>query len=117
MIRKSLTYLLVTLIAMQSFVAMADEHSSHQRGDQHIEIQHDSVLEALGDDSTTSDNTNADFSAAMDDCQHCCHCHSSCAVLVTCKSFAFSQGDKNHWKRSVDYYSMVISPALRPPIV
>ncbi|MBV1919812.1 MAG: hypothetical protein KUG73_03965 [Pseudomonadales bacterium] len=40
MTQKVLTYLLVTMIAMQSFVAMADVHQPHQSGGQHLEFEH-----------------------------------------------------------------------------
>lgn len=113
-IHHSLTYLIVTLIAMQSFVAVADEHRTHQAGDQHVEVLHDV---SLGISDRVDLTQDVGSSVQSDDCQHCCHCHASYAVLAGDKFFVFSSGDTAHWKQAVVYYSTILSPAFRPPIV
>lgn len=66
MIRHIVTYLIVIMIALQSFVAMADSHQLHQSGTKHIVFEHQHDLDnVMPDDSANS----------MFDCHHCCHCH------------------------------------------
>ena len=126
MTRKVLTYLLVTMIAMQSFVAIADVHQPHQRGNQHLEFEH-----VHGDPATKiSEFDELDVvksvfsepfeSSSLDeyDCHHCCHCHG-----VNYLKAAGNGNDVFPYKQhlflttSVDYLSYAPSPDLRPPIV
>ncbi len=126
MTQKVLTYLLVTVIAMQSFVAMADVHQPHQSGNQHLEFEHahedfevqKSFLDELGNVKNLS--TALDDVSSLDeyDCHHCCHCHSVSYLkaaglgneVIPYKSNLFLS-------LSVDYLFYTPSPDLRPPIV
>ena len=81
MIRQILSRLLAVLIALQSVIAVADVHQLHQSDNQHIGIylEHQ-VPEAqfeFGDSAANNDVV------ALDDCQHCCHCHGVCHPFVS----------------------------------
>ncbi|OUS00599.1 hypothetical protein A9Q81_10465 [Gammaproteobacteria bacterium 42_54_T18] len=115
MIQKVLTYLLVTMIAMQSFVAIADVHQPHQSGEQHLEFEH-----AHGDSAELNVSSEPLESTSLDeyDCHHCCHCHG-----VNYLKTAGNGDDVFPYKQhlfltaSVDYLSYTPSPDIRPPIV
>lgn len=67
-----LSYLLITLIAMQSLWAVADMHMSHQSESAHL----------LLDTSLKVDNTEFEQKEDISSCQHCCHCHSPQLTLL-----------------------------------
>ncbi len=107
MLRTWLSYILVTLIALQSVLAIADTHESHQQGTGHIELDERTLLKI------------SDLSAdAQLDCNHCCHCHNYAQVLIspnhTLKT-AFSFVQLAQYNR-VNYLSNLSSPDIRPPI-
>lgn len=113
MLRKWLSYLLVVLIAMQSVVAIADAHQSHQEDKQHVDFNHEH-------DSSTDIKTQYDETGAVQyDCHHCCHCHGQPIFSVSAINNPFpGKVSKNHILRHhFTYSSNLISPDLRPPIV
>ncbi len=123
MIQKVLTYLLVTMIAMQSFVAIADVHQPHQSGEQHLEFEHDhsdsetniGELEVVKNASSESFNTS---SLDEYDCHHCCHCHGVTYLKAVSEgSDVFPYKQSIFLSTSTDYLSHTLSPDLRPPIV
>ncbi|BFM07297.1 MAG: hypothetical protein K6L75_04140 [Cellvibrionaceae bacterium] len=87
MLKRALTFFVLTLVVMQSVVAMGDAHQLHQSGAEHrvfdeahlhndgdvADAQHDQVLHS---DASTVEKW---------DCHHCCHCHGHLcpAVLIS----------------------------------
>ena len=74
--RHILTQILAMLIAVQSVIAVADVHKFHQSDNQHISIDHTS--QAPDGQFESVDGSTGDDTVAIDDCQHCCHCHGVC---------------------------------------
>ncbi|MFT5591694.1 MAG: hypothetical protein ACI8SR_000049 [Oceanicoccus sp.] len=82
MLKTGIQWLMIILIATQSVWSMADAHSGHQSGLEHLEFKHehnDAHAENANSqtDSKTLDN-QADF-----DCHHCCHCHGAHSSFIT----------------------------------
>ena len=63
-----LSYLLITLIAMQSLWAVADTHRSHQSDSKHLSLEVDVI--------------DIEQQEEVLNCQHCCHCHSPQLTLL-----------------------------------
>ena len=126
MIQKVLTYLLVTMIAMQSLMAIADVHQPHQSGAQHLEFEHvHGIPEGqIGepDQLDVLERVTWELSdtSSLDeyDCHHCCHCH-GVNYLKTANNGndVFPHTLHLFLTVSVDYISYTPSPDLRPPIV
>ena len=126
MIQKVLTYLLVTMIAMQSFVAIADVHQPHQSGEQHLEFEHahGDLTKQVSEPDELGVLKNVTLESfeltSLDeyDCHHCCHCHG-----VNYLKAAGNGNDVFPYKQHlfltmpVDYLSYTPSPDIRPPIV
>lgn len=68
MLRAVLTFVMITLIALQSLASVADVHGLHQSGNQHLSVEH-SHAAATGISEHPNESSNGG------DCQHCCHCH------------------------------------------
>ncbi|MBL4868533.1 MAG: hypothetical protein JKY67_19385 [Pseudomonadales bacterium] len=111
MLRKWLSYLLVVLISIQSVVAIADAHQSHQKGKPHVDFNHDH-------DSSTIIKIQRDETGAVQyDCHHCCHGHSCFSVTAINNSFP-GKASKDHIPyHHFIYSSNQTSPDIRPPIV
>lgn len=123
MLRRFLSILLISLIAVQSVVAVADAHKGHQSKNEHREFDqsHDHELATPDDQiqseiSVVEDNTS---DVQKFDCHHCCHCHGVAQLFVTDDSHAL--GINQTTSHLPDYFlaypAAVISPNLRPPIL
>lgn len=126
MIQKALTYLLVTMIAMQSFVAIADVHQPHQSGEQHLEFNHDhpdsdqNIGESDGFEVVKNVSLESFSSSSLDeyDCHHCCHCHGvSYLKAVSNGNDVFPYKQQPILSTPTGYLSYTHSPDIRPPIV
>lgn len=134
---RALTYILLLLMTWQSGASMADSHSAHQSGIEHLSFQdHDhssddllildvlqsEVLESDVFDSNVTDNELFDSelfdSEEARDCHHCCHCHghSGPAIVLKSPGILFQ---KHSTKDSEYRVAMIPEPLftfLRPPI-
>lgn len=117
MVRKWLSYILATLIAMQSMMAMADAHQSHQTGTAHIEFsaEHD---HGLVDYEIPTQSQADSFTAGQYDCHHCCHCHGVAHLILAIHNFGFDAFMLSHEPLiyGAQYPSVSTSPDIRPPI-
>lgn len=122
MYRKFLSILLISLIAMQSVVAVADAHQGHQSNNEHREFDqnHDHDL-AAPDLQVKSESTLVDNATDVKkyDCHHCCHCHGVAQLFVADNSRALgiNQSTSHLPRYSLAYPATIISPKLRPPIL
>jgi len=118
MLKTSFIYTLLFLIAMQSTIAVADAHQSHQTGVEHLEFDIDKDSASVKAEKKFTNNFD-NFPNIQFDCQHCCHCHGVTQLYIsgTSEIFIFykktSKLSENFLKRK----SRIISPDLRPPIV
>lgn len=118
MVHKWLSYLLITLIALQSVAAIADTHQAHQTGTVHIEFEHEH-------DSLTPDRKRMFAeetgvpSIVKFDCHHCCHCHNIAQFIIGNSNEypGMSQFGLGTPEYRFPYISHLISPDLRPPII
>ena len=85
MLKRVLTYVVLTLVVLQSAVAMGDTHQLHQSGAEHLVLdeshQHTegNILEKQHDRDVQSEASVSD----KWDCHHCCHCHGHlCAAAL-----------------------------------
>ncbi|GAB2190041.1 hypothetical protein MAH1_16490 [Sessilibacter sp. MAH1] len=87
MLKRVLTYFVLSLVVLQFSVAMGDAHQLHQSGAEHLVFddvhQHDDehVSSTLDDQ-----NLNPELPASEKwDCHHCCHCHGHLcpAILIS----------------------------------
>ena len=113
MIRRFLTLLMITLIAMQSVIAMADIHHvnfMHQTNNNH-QIQAEIEPIVFVDQQPTDSNLYQHL-----DCNHCCHgaCHFFIGVNQGSISNLKTHSDTTAYQ--VVYYSLVLSPENPPPI-
>lgn len=118
----NLLHILLVLVALQSTIAVADLHQSHQTGKEHLEFNHI--------DNVDIDKNNEHFQKSSDiisltdnvtsyDCHHCCHCHGvACHYLDNQQKNQFTYIDAStHLTNNFQFNSRSTSPALRPPIV
>ncbi len=77
MIKRSIPWLMIILIALQSVGAMADVHSAHQSGMEHLTFEHEHEHEHAQPHSSPDAHPEAASltDASQYDCHHCCHCH------------------------------------------
>jgi len=121
-LRRFLSILLISLIAVQSVVAVADAHKGHQSKNEHREFDqtHDHELITpngqVQSESTVVDNTS---DVQKYDCHHCCHCHGVAQLFVADNSqvLGINQSTSHHPSYSLAYPAAIISPNLRPPIL
>lgn len=108
--------MLVALIAMQSVVAIADEHQTHQKGTQHLEFEHEHDSTRVAD--LQADKKNSGPSLDQYDCHHCCHCHGMSCFAVTASANGLDVGIfVDHLSMlPLFYHSNLVSPDIRPPI-
>lgn len=77
MLKRALTYFVLTLVVLQSALAMGDMHQLHQSGAEHLVFdqphQHNeaNALEKQHDHDINSESPTSQ----KWDCHHCCHCH------------------------------------------
>lgn len=117
MIQKWLTYMLVALIAMQSVVAIADAHQSHQEGTQHLEFEHEHDSTPVVNNQDNQQTSTPSLSQY--DCHHCCHCHGLSLFALTASSNGLDIGKSTDhlFVTHLLYRSYLVSPDIRPPIV
>ena len=118
MIRRAISYLLITLIALQSVVAMADAHQLHQTGTEHLEFEHSHQPGDTESDKQLSKQASEKSGQPLYDCHHCCHCHGhGSVVLIGATSHLADLFSENG---QADYQANLTSgipPSLfRPPI-
>ncbi|MBC8210414.1 MAG: hypothetical protein H8E21_05050 [Gammaproteobacteria bacterium] len=121
MIRKSLSLLLVALIALQSVAAIADKHQFHQNGTAHLQFDH-STHDHPASTQSQPDKQNLQDPVAdtQFDCHHCCHCHGAVHFFLNSVSnhaLDIPQSAQAASEPGTSYFSFLISPDLRPPIV
>ena len=120
MFKTNLLHMLIALIALQSTIAVADLHKPHQSGTNHIEFDeshdHDSRKLEVKKESNKDSNLSSDIQY---DCHHCCHCHGVTQLFMATNSSEFRNYDydSQYSRVTSNYKSLLISPALRPPIV
>jgi len=118
----NLLHILLVLIALQSTMAVADLHQSHQAGQEHLEFDHIDIVDHDYDNEyfeKSPDISPITDSATSYDCHHCCHCHGvACHYLDNQQKNQFTYlDDTTHLTSNFQYNSRSTSPALRPPIV
>lgn len=119
MLRLCLVYLLTTLIALQSVVAVADVHQLHQTGDEHIAIEYEhSHIFLNGSIQKKQGKSNCLAEDSHLDCQHCCHCHNAFAFSLntSCKNFSLTGEDRTLFDYQFCHSSYQASPDNPPPI-
>lgn len=118
MIRRAISYLLITLIALQSVVAMADAHRLHQTGTEHLEFEHSHQPGDTESDKQLSKQASEKSGQPLYDCHHCCHCHGHGSMVLAVAASQLTALFSGHQK--VPYranLTMGIPPTLfRPPI-
>ncbi|HBR97263.1 MAG TPA: hypothetical protein DD979_07775 [Gammaproteobacteria bacterium] len=108
MFRRCLAYLIITLISLQSVVAMADMHGLQSTLDTR-EIH-------LYEHTHHADNSDV---AQPSDCNHCCHCHAIGHYLIQTQGLAFASRHATLTLASnyFSYRSHNASPDTPPPIL
>ncbi len=111
-----LTYLLLALMAVQSVTAMADVHSAHQTGVEHLSFDAHDHENQDGYDHN-SKHGHAEFFDEPD-CHHCCHCHGHTTTAILAVSLSIHSLDNPY---ILSAYLADIAPEplanfLRPPI-
>jgi hypothetical protein len=111
--------MLVALIAMQSVVAIADAHQSHQKGTEHLEFEHEHEHDSVHAIDHASVIENSAPSPNQYDCHHCCHCHgmSFFAVPASANGLDVGSFDDHLVMLPLFYHFHLVSPDIRPPIV
>ena len=110
------------MIALQSTMAVADLHQSHQAGQEHLEFDHVDIVDHQSDYENSkkpSDIKSLTDNVTSYDCHHCCHCHGvACHYFDNQQKNQFSHLDSStHLTSNFQFNSRSTSPALRPPIV
>ncbi|MBL4659364.1 MAG: hypothetical protein JKY19_03340 [Alcanivoracaceae bacterium] len=115
----NLLHILIVLVALQSTIAVADLHQSHQTGKEHLEFDHIDI-----DNNNEYSEKIPDITSSIDnftpyDCHHCCHCHGvACHYLDNQQKKQFTHIDASpHLRKNFYFCSRSTSPSLRPPIV
>ena len=119
MIRAWLSYLLITLIALQSVVAVADAHQLHQTGDQHLDFDHVDVHgSSHPDEHLIAEVQSSSAPNAQYDCHHCCHCHGVVQLGVPSSISNLDPAMSQQGISTVhfNYLTPALDPGLRPPI-
>jgi len=118
MIKRWIFFLLAILIALQSVGAVIDNHQLHQSGQEHLSFEHEHERES-GDLLPAPQEIVKNVEISPYDCHHCCHCHGTPNLYVSGFSCSFLLSF--HQKKSFEYLlilpSILLFPALRPPIV
>jgi len=109
---------MITLIALQSVVSIADAHQFHQSGTEHISYEtvhsHDDDQALVRAETVTPEAA----SASQIDCQHCCHCHGTGQVILAMNQVnSFNnQLSKISSLYRIEYLSFSTTPDNPPPI-
>ncbi len=118
MIKTGLSLILITLIGLQSVIVFADIHTLDPMSDIRLTSYH-MHLKSMDTDNA---NTFVLDSSANDsiDGTHCCHCHGSLSASLNDNTInAVDSHSRSHPIAfyCFTFYSISISPDLRPPIV
>jgi hypothetical protein len=106
--------MLVALIVLQSIAAIADAHQLHQTGSEHLEFDHGHDSTPVKKEQLAQKDPSAQF-----DCHHCCHCHGMSHLFLESSSCNIDivQLGQDISEHRFAYFSYLISPDIRPPIV
>lgn len=116
MVRKYLSFILLTLIAIQSVSAIADVHQIHQEQTQHLKFEHEHE-KSLIETGQNEENAIGSTAPIQPDCHHCCHCHGvSPLFLSDVGSFHLPKLKRVLSEYHFSYFSYLNSPDIRPPI-
>lgn len=116
MIRRFLTFLMITLVAMQSVIAMADIHQvhnsnlTHQTSNNHL-VQADIESIVFADQQPTDSNSYQHL-----DCNHCCHGACHFFIGVNQEPIASLNPHNDTTSYQAVYHSLVLTPDNPPPI-
>lgn len=117
MLKRALTYFVLTLIVLQSVGATADAHQQHQSGVEHLTFD-ESHQHHDQHNSSDLDTLSVEDSSQNLDCHHCCHCHGH-----FCPAILMSESNDSFYKRSITIESytnkifpQIVDSFLRPPI-
>jgi len=110
---RTLTYLLLLLMTFQSAASLADIHSVHQSGLEHLTFEDHQHTEAEHHMDSINHSENGEH-----DCHHCCHCHGYSTPAIT---FVFESIYAAKSSSPVPHYLDKTVPDtfetfLRPPI-
>jgi len=121
-LRRYLSQLMITLIALQPVVSIADAHQFHQSDTEHLTVEyehtHSDVQPLVKADSIVPDIVPDTADTSQLDCQHCCHCHGTGQVLLAMNLVnSFNrQISRITSLHHVTYLSYSITPDNPPPI-
>jgi hypothetical protein len=116
----NLLHILIVLVALQSTIAVADLHLSHQTGNEHLEFNHiDNVdIDFNNEDfEKYSDSKSLNDNVTSYDCHHCCHCHGShlTSLLPPIINVEFLYGNQSLPNLNQTIENAYLSRLLRPP--
>ncbi|NVK36318.1 MAG: hypothetical protein HWE18_00215 [Gammaproteobacteria bacterium] len=77
MLKRSIHWLMIILIAWQSVGAFADVHSNHQDGVEHLVFEHEHTQSQPHAIKQPMDDND------QYDCHHCCHCHGAHSNFIS----------------------------------
>ena len=117
MLKRALTYFVLTLIVLQSGLAMGDAHQLHQSGAEHVVFdeshQH---LDGLESEKHQTKDLDSDASSSQKwDCHHCCHGHFCPAILVSTDHILLPKHSSPIPTYSENAFPDTYEAFLRPP--
>jgi hypothetical protein len=119
MFKRALTYFLLTLIVLQSGLAMGDAHQLHQSGSEHVAFdENHQHLDSLESEKHNAKDLCSDASSCQKwDCHHCCHCHGhlSPAILISTDHILLSKYSSPIPTHSENAFPDTYETFLRPP--
>ncbi|MGR6872411.1 hypothetical protein ACU6U9_08900 [Pseudomonas sp. HK3] len=112
MFKTGIQWLMIILIATQSVWSMADAHSTHQSGIEHLEFEHQHDTDHADKKAPDNRHNQTEF-----DCHHCCHCHGAHSSFITSfysSSSLFGQSPQHSF---ANHLVLTKQPAVlfRPP--
>ena len=119
MLRRCLSYLLITLIALQSVVAIADSGQFQGAETEHQQFDSPQQSDTSADtQQRTPESKDSTTDHDVNDCHHCgqCHAGSHGFFAVTSNGLAFNPAKYSPSTLDIRYQTRTLSPALRPPI-
>lgn len=119
MFKRALTYFLLTLIVLQSGLAMGDAHQLHQFGSEHVAFdENHQHLDGLESEKHLAKDGGSDAPSSQKwDCHHCCHCHGhfSPAILISTDHILLSKHSSPIPTYSENAFPDTYEAFLRPP--
>lgn len=120
MLKRALTYFVLTLVVLQSGIATGDAHQLHQSGAEHVLFdeshQH---LDGVASENQHSHDAGLETPSSQKwDCHHCCHCHGHfCpAILISTARILLSKNSSPVPGYSENAFPDTFETFLRPPI-